>query len=276
MGTKLQELLNNPAIQSGVAPFLVAVIVAELFHRIRLSGLAVIAGFAVTVYLASDFNMAPLTSSRKIVVLGLSAALLGLSMDTLRFRSHRSVLSILGGIAALWAVQRILQNQDTIHMLLWGTGCMAYVYSLIWGMDRTLDQSPLHTSSAAAALGLGTGAAALIGASALLGQFGLAIGSAALAHLFIQVLTNKTLPTGHILVLPVAMVSGLAGCIAVLSAKLPWYALLLMAVVPLTGSLIQNSARSCRINGPLLFLLSFAPAAVAIFLAWRSAGDIPI
>ena len=74
----MQELLNNPAVQAGFAPFLVALIVVELFRRTRLSGLAIIAGFAVTVYLASDFNMEPLTAARKIVLLGSISALLAL------------------------------------------------------------------------------------------------------------------------------------------------------------------------------------------------------
>jgi len=46
--------------------------------RIRLSGLAIIAGFAVTVYLASDFSIEPLTAARKIVLLGSLSALLAL------------------------------------------------------------------------------------------------------------------------------------------------------------------------------------------------------
>ena len=52
----LSEWLNHPAVQSGIAPFIAALITAELFNRLRLSGLAVIAGFAATVYLVADFN----------------------------------------------------------------------------------------------------------------------------------------------------------------------------------------------------------------------------
>jgi len=61
-------------VQGGLAPFVVALIVAELLQRMRLSGLAIIAGFAVTVYLVSDFSFEALTASRKIVLLGLLSA----------------------------------------------------------------------------------------------------------------------------------------------------------------------------------------------------------
>ena len=38
------------------APFVVALVAAELLLRLRLSGLAVIAGFCATVYLVADFT----------------------------------------------------------------------------------------------------------------------------------------------------------------------------------------------------------------------------
>ncbi len=273
---KLQELLNNPAVQAGIAPFLAAIVVTELFHRIRLSGLAVVAGFAVTVYLASNFNISPLTSSRKIVLLGLSATLIGLFIDVFRLNVARSVLSFLGGISALWTAQLILQNQDTRHMLLWGIGCVSYVAALVWGMDRTLDRGSQHTSSAAAALGFGTGAAALFGASALLGQFGLALGSAAFAHLLLQILTHKSLPTGRVLTFPLSLIAGLTACIAVLSAELPWYALFALAGVPVAACFAPVPGRGISFQGVFLMLITLGISGIAVYLTWRSAGDIPL
>src|SRR5665647_43648 len=137
-GVKLQELLNNPAVQAGLAPFLVALIAAVLFQRIKLSGLAIIAGFAVTVYLASDFTIEPFTAARKIVLLGLISAALALLLTLLNLRRFGSLLSVLGGAAAIWTVQRILQQQPTQAVLLWGAGCAAYAAILVWGMDLSL------------------------------------------------------------------------------------------------------------------------------------------
>ena len=270
----MQELLNNPAVQAGFAPFLVALITAQLFQRVKLSGLAIIAGFAITVYLASDFTMAPLTASRKIVLLGLVSASLGLLLTLSNSRWLATLLPLLGGAAAIWTALRILQQQPPQVVLLWGAACAAYVAILVWGMDR-LENEPLRAASAATALGMGTGGAALVGASALLGQFGLALGSAAAAYLLIHMLSNRLLPTGHVFTLPLALVSGLTGCIGTLSANLPWYALPILAAIPLAAWLMPLPRQSLRIQSLLISLPVFALAAGAIYVTWRVAGDVP-
>lgn len=272
---KLQELLNHPAVQAGVAPFIVALITVELFQRIRLSGLAIIAGFAVTVYLASDFNVEPLTAVRKIVLLGLISALLALTLTLLRSHWFGWLFPVIASAAAIWTVQRILQHQAPQVMLLWGAGCAAYVAILVWSMDTLSDQEPLRAASAATALGFGTGGAALVGASALLGQFGLALGSAAAAHLFIQMISNKPLPTGRIFTLPLAVIAGLTGCLAVLSAQLPWYALPILAAIPVLSGFAPLPNRSLRIRSLLLCMLTFSLMGGAIYATWRVAGDVP-
>ena len=159
-------------------------------------------------------------------------------------------------------------------MLLWGAGCAAYVAVLVWGMDMLEHASP-RAAGAATALGIGTGGTALVGASALLGQFGLALGSAAAAHLLIQMVTNKTLPAGRVFTLPLAIIAGLTGCVAVLSAQAPWYALAILACIPVVARLVPLSAQSVRIQSMLIMLLSFAFAGGAVFLTWRVAGDVP-
>lgn len=272
---KLHQIFNHPAVQAGLAPFLVALISAELFQRIKLSGLAIIAGFAITVYLASDFVFEPLTAVRKIVLLGLLSALLALLLTLLQPRWLNSLLPVLAGAAAIWTVQRILQQQAPQVALLWGAGCAAYVAILVWGMDKLLDQEPLRAASAGTALGIGTGGAALVGASALLGQFGLALGSAAAAHLLIQMVSNQPLPTGRTFTLPLAMITGVTGCVAVLSAKLPWYVLPILAAVPLVAWLVPLPKMSVRIQSLLLTILTFTLVGVAIYLTWRVAGDVP-
>jgi hypothetical protein len=276
MEVKLQELLNHPAVQAGLAPFLVALITAELFQRMKLSGLAIIAGFAITVYLASNFTLEPLTAVRKIVLLGLCSALLALLLTLLQARWLVWLLAILGGAAAIWTVQRVLQQQAPQVMILWGAGCAAYVAILVWGMDKLLDQQPLRAASAGTALGIGTGGAALVGASALLGQFGLALGSAAAAHLLIQMVSNQSLSTGRTFTLPLAIIAGLTGCVAVISAQLPWYTLPILATIPLAAWLVPLPHSSIRIQSLVLLLLTCALAAGAIYLTWRVAGDVPL
>jgi hypothetical protein len=272
----LQDLLNNPAVQAGFAPFLVALISVELFQRVKLSGLAIIAGFAVTVYLVSGFGIEPLTAARKIVLLGWISALLALVLTILQSRWLAWLLPVLGGAAAIWTVQRILENQDQQVALLWGAGCAVYVAILVWGMDSLSSQEPLRAASAASALGIGTGGAALVGASALLGQFGLALGSAAAAHLIIQMISNKPLPTGRTFTLPLAVIAGLTGCLAVLSAELPWYALPVLAAIPVLARLTPLPNQSVRIRALLLSIMTFALVGAAIYVTWRVAGDVPL
>src|SRR4030067_1067573 len=122
---KLQELLNHPAVQAVLAPCLAALIAAELFQRIKLSGLAVIAGFAATVYLASDFSIVPLTATRKIILLGSISATLGILLGLIRLSLFTWLLPVLGGAAAVWTAQRVLQQQEPQIVLLWGAGCAA-------------------------------------------------------------------------------------------------------------------------------------------------------
>ncbi len=271
---KLQELINHPAVQAGFAPFLVALITALLLQRLKLSGLAVIAGFAITIYLASSFSFEPLTSSRKIVLAGLIAAAIAIPLSLLQARWTSYLLATFGGMTAVWAAYGILLHQETQALWLWGSGCAAYAAFLVWGMDR-LAQYPLRAAGAATALGIGTGAAALIGASALLGQFGLAIGSAAAAPLLIQFIRNRPLPTGRMLTLPLAIIAALTGCLAVLSARLPWYALPFLAIIPVTAQLIPLPGKSLRVQSTVLSLATFTLAGIAIYLAWQSAGDVP-
>lgn len=271
---KLQELLNHPAVQAGLVPFLVALVTAELFQRIKLSGLAIIAGFAATVYLASDFNFEPLTASRKIVLAGLLCALFALPLSLLKARWVGPLLAVLGGAVAVWVALRILLQQETPFMLLWGVGCAVYVAILVWGMDK-LENEPMRAANAATALGIGTGGAALVGASGLLGQFGLAIGAAAAAHLLIQMISNQPLPAGRSFTLPVALILGLTGCMAVLSAQLPWYVLPVLAGIPLVAWLLPLFKQAVWVQSLALALATFAFATGTIYLAWNVAGDVP-
>lgn len=79
----MKDLLDNPLVQAGAAPFVAAFVVAFLFGRIRLGGLAVIAAFASAVALIAGFSFAPLTATRKIVLLTLGAAPVGVLADLL-------------------------------------------------------------------------------------------------------------------------------------------------------------------------------------------------
>jgi len=271
----LQEFLNHPAVQGGVAPFIVALIVTELLLRARLSGLAIIAGFAVTVYLVSGFAFVPLTASRKIVLLGLLSAGLSLPLILLNPRWLRSLLSVAGGIAVVWVLLRILQYKESNTMLLWGAGCAVYVGWLVYCFDG-LHSSSMRAGSAGMALGIGTGLAALFGASALLGQYGLSLGAAAGAYLLIQILTNNQLPCGRSYTLPLSLIAGLTACVAVISAQLPWYVLPVLATIPLVATIPLPARAALWLQSILLSAATLCCASVAVYISWYVAGTPPL
>ena len=271
----MQELLSHPAVQGGLAPFVVALIVAELLQRMRLSGLAIIAGLAVTVYLVSGFSFEPLTASRKIVLLAVLSAAVALPLMLFNPRWLRPMLAIAGGAAAVWVMVRILQQQPTTTMLLWGAGCAVYVGWLVYWMDG-LHESSMRAASAGLGLGMGTGLAALFGASALLGQYGLAMGAAAGAYLLIQMLTNRPLPCGRSFTLPLSLAAGLIGCLGVLTAELPWYVLPVLAVIPLAAKIPVPAKQALWVQSALLSTVTLGCAAGAVYLIWRVTGAPPI
>jgi hypothetical protein len=271
----LQEFLNQPAVQSGVAPFIVALIAAELFQRVRLSGLAIIAGFTTTVYLVDGFDFEPLTASRKIVLLGLASTVFAVAISFFYAPWLRTLLAAIGAGASLWMAQRILELQPTPVGLMWSAACMFYTGWLVFWMDD-LQDAPLRAGSAGMALGMGTGMAALFGASALLGTFGLSVGAAAAAYLLVQVITNHRLPCGRSFTLPLALVSGLTACLGVLTTQLPWYALIALGIVPLAARIQIPEKSGLWLQSLLLSAATMISAAVSVYLTWRVAGAPPL
>lgn len=267
----MHALLTHPAVQAILAPFLVALLSAELLQRMRLSGLAVIAGFAITVYLISGFAYAPLTSTHKIIWLGAGSALLAIPLSLINWTLWRPVLTVLAAAAAVWVAQRVLLQHPTAVALQLGLGCALYVGWLVFWMDD-LQDSPVRAGSAGMALGLGTGAALMIAGSALLGKYDLAIGSAAAAYLFIMLVSNSHLPCGRTFTLPLALIAGLTGSLAVLTVRLPWYVLAVLAAIPLAAKLPVSDKSAVWLQAILLSAATVAFAAAAAYLSWRING----
>jgi hypothetical protein len=272
----LQALLQNPAVQAGLIPFVVALVVAELLQRVRLSGLAPMLAFAAMVYLTHVFAFGVLTAPRKIVVLGLAAPLFAILPAVFQGAWVRPLLAALGAAAAVWMSWRILENQTLARMLLWGAGGAAYTAWLVYWTSK-LHNQPVRAGAAGVALGVGTGVAAIFGASLTLGMFGAALGAAAGAYLLIHMLSNTYLPCGHVYTLPLAVIAGLTGALAAMSTELPWYALLALAAIPPVALLIPIAGRPALwLQSLLLSAATLLFAGAAVFLTWRVAGAPPI
>src|SRR3989441_9870813 len=109
----MQEMLANPLVQGGLSPFVAALIVAALLAPFRLGGLAVVAAFATAVYFIAGFTFAPLTETRKIILLGLAAPLAGIVID-FAFRPTRLGawgLALAGAAPAAWVFWPVFSDE---------------------------------------------------------------------------------------------------------------------------------------------------------------------
>ncbi|MES1979860.1 MAG: hypothetical protein V4451_17615 [Pseudomonadota bacterium] len=271
----MSELLNNPAVQAGVAPFVVALVVAVLLHRTRLLGLAIGAGFFMVIFLVLGFSFDSLTSVRKMILAGTAATILVLVLELTRVQASkaaRAALAVLAAAAAVWVVLRVLQQKEAGPALLAGAAAALYLGALVESGNRAGDDS-VRAASGALMLGLCSGGLALLGASASLAQVGIAIGASSGAALLIQMLTGKHAPTGWTLALPATVVAGLVGLLAVFTGSLPWYCLLPTLAIPYGPRVVPAGKWPVWLTAFLSALAALVPMLLAVAIAWFTAGS---
>ncbi len=273
----MNEWASHPIAQSIIAPFIVALIASKLLNRLRLSGLAVIAGFCATVYLVADFNFEPLSAIKKIILSGLIAAAIGLLLDLTQntWRFMRYLIVIACSNVVLWMLWPVLQQKEIQEATIYGIGIVTYVTWVAILMDR-LATKPARAGSAGMGLGVGIGISALFSASALLGQLGLAIGVACSAYLLTQLMSGKPFFCGRTFTLPLSLLCGLIAPATMMLAQMPWYCLPVLAAIPLVAHVPLPRNWSLREQIILLSILTLIIGAASILLAWSKAGVIPI
>ena len=264
----MQDLLNNPAVQSSLAPFLAGLVVAGLLFPLRLGGLAAAAGFLATVYLVGDFTLESLDSKRKLVLAAMAAPVLGVLAD-LAFKPTRATGPVLGVVFAAaggWVFLNLLKQKTGADLALHGAGLAAF---MVWTVAFTvaLLSDPLRAGAAGLGLGLGAGVAAVLGASALLGQYGMGMGAGCGAFLLLNMILGPRLAPGTTLTLTASVAASLVAAGAVLTGQLPWYALIALALVPVLVRLpLPKSAAWVQ---AIVAALYAAAAAVGTWvLAW--------
>jgi hypothetical protein len=239
----LQEMLSNPAVQGGIAPLLAALVVALLLSRTRFAGLAILAGYAVMIALTTGFSFTPLSVSRKILVIGLAAPLLGLAADVVP-RAARVVIPVVAlaaALAAVWTFLPVLQNKDATTAWPIAAGLALLVFVLVYA-TALHRQDGVRTAATGVGLGLAVGVAAVLSAS-----------------------------TGLVAALPIAMLAALfSGAILVL-ASAPWYALPLLALVPLAAAVPVPAGWSTWLRAFAIGACAVAAALPTILAAWYAA-----
>jgi hypothetical protein len=267
----MEGFLDHPAVQGGVAPFVVGLIVVILLAKAKLGGLAVVAAFAVCVHLASGITFSPLTAVRKLVLLGLVAPVVGIAVDfVLRpGRTLRAVIAAASGAAAVWVFWSVLQRGATAEALVLGGGAAVFV---AWAVGATLDLAgqPVRAGAAALMLGLGAGISAILGASALLGLYGIAVGAGAGAFLLVQMLTGRRIAAGATLTLSAGVAAGLVAAAALVLAQLPWYALIALGAIPLAARLPVSDRLPVWAQAFIASIYGLVPAFAAFLLTWHA------
>ncbi len=273
----MDELINNPFFQSALLPLVVSLVVAIILrpHGWYWAGLSAIAGFTATVYLLTDFNFFPLRSHLKILLFGGGAVLLGLLLDLLpRRRIFTGLLFVITVAAALWVAWPRFRAFEGWQ--LWALAIAGPLY-VAWVVvaSESLRQKSLQADSVVFALSLGTGVSAVLGATALYGQLAAAISAAVGARLLLH-LFGKPVAAGSVMLVPLVSVSALLGLGAVIYAKLPWYILLVLALIPALIRVPMPANLPRLMHMVLTVLIALLPAVLAIMLTWRETGAPPI
>lgn len=267
----MQEFLNNPIIQSSLAPFAVALTVAALLFPVRLGGLAAAGGFFATVWMMGTLGFSPLSATRKILLMGLAAPLIGVLAD-LAFKPTRAtapVLGVLFGVAAVWVFWSVLEQKPVAQFALLGAGVFALVLWTV-AFAVSLHDQPVRAGAAGLGLGLGTGIGAVLTGSAMLGQYGMALGAACGGFLLLVMIVGSRVAAGSTLTLTFSTIAALLAAGAMLLAQLPWTSLVALALIPVVVRLPLPERAPSWAQAIVACLYAFAAAGLAGVLAWLS------
>ena len=229
----MEELLSHPAVQGGVAPFLVALAVTFALFTARLGGLAIGAALGTAVYLIGGFAFPPVSAQQKILLISLAVPVLGIIVD-LAFKPTRAagpILGLLFGVLVLWVGINVLKQKEMPALLLAGGGVFALV-AWLTGALFSLRDDPVRAGAAALTLGLGLGVSAVLSASGSYGQYAASVGAGAGAFLLVQMILGRNIAAGATFALSAGVACGLIASGATLGASLPWYVAATLALVP--------------------------------------------
>ena len=264
------ELLSRPEIQSAVIPFMVSLVIGFLLksYGLKWSGLGVVIGFFAAALAINGFDFTPLNGTRKIILLGLLAAFLAIFVEQkITQKLTRTLFLIVFTVAAVaWVFWVVISRGDIGQSLIQAVSGIAYVCWFVVALTSSRKSNIAH-ASAGLALTLGTGVIAILGTSALLGQLAFAL-AASIGAIFLINVFLKAESTALVFGFPVAILAGLIGFAGLMFATVPWYALVMMAFVPLTVFLNIVENRSRFVQAVIFTLISLTPAALAAFSMW--------
>lgn len=273
----MDEMLQNPAIRSGVLPFLIAAVLSVGFRPLGgyAVGLAFVCALAVQLIMLVGINIfPPKINTHKVIVLGLAAAALGLARDVLggRAATWLAVSTIAAVSAIIWVVYPVLMRAESSDRVLAFTGVVAFFVALFLSVER-LRLLPILPAAMLTWLGLGVGGTALLGATALYGEVGIAVGAAA-GGVALTSMFGAAPRLGATLLYPGLWFSGAVGVAAAVFSNLRWYSLAPLVLIPLVAAVPMPEHWTPRRKVILLSIPMILLAALAVFLTWFSGrGD---
>ncbi len=270
------ELLNHPAIEAGIVPFTLALLLGFILPN-RYTWWSTIV-FAITYFFSAwlilDGRFTPLSSSRKLVMLGAGAVILGFIMPKLISNSKalQRILIVIAIGATLWLIWPILSRGDVWDQVNLAIGCGIYALWLCFAFFQLRDED-IATSVSASVLGFATGICALVGASSLLGELGIAIGASSAAVALFAL--SKRIDHSGGFYFPITILCTLIAIASAVYAKVPWYVLIALGAIPLAAMLFEWRYKPGVIRIIKLGFFTLIPAAVAVVLTWQAAGPVP-
>lgn len=266
----MPTLFDDPMFQAGIAPFVVALLVAALLGRTRFSGLAVAVALVTTLMLSTGISFSPLSAARKIVLLVLLVAALALALDILLAEVPAPwpwLLSAAIGATTVWIFQSVLAQREGSAAWTLGIGMAAFV-ALLVGLMLRLRSDPIDGSAATLGIGLAVGISAVLSASIGNMMNGIALAAAGGALLLWQFVGARAAPSGWTLTLTAGTAAALWAAATFVLAELPWPVLPLLLLVPLVAGLRLFADRPARSRIALRTIACVLAAAPAVAAGW--------
>ena len=275
----MEQLLARPEMQSAVIPFAVALLAYLVLRKVTATAWlwALLSAFLISAALINGLTISPLTGTRKIILLVIAslftAALLHWVLSS--HNLQRRFTTIICQVAILWVFWTVLGRMNSASMVLFLAGTISLVLMLEWLFVRVVDE-PAQLHGAGFSLLLGVGLAATAAASALLGQLALALAAASGGAFLGWVLTGDAQgkqTRQPVAALPYVMAPALLGVAAVIFARLPWYALIPLAAIPLAVGLVPKKVESRFLRALLASLPGLAIALGVAFYIWQTGSS---
>lgn len=274
----MNDLLGNPALQGGVAPFLAAllavVIVIWLLRADRFAGIAITVAFITAVALTVGWSFESMNATRKLSLLGIGAGVLLLAAEAARLAPRpalRTAMAVAAAAATLWLLLGVLRQMAPVAAALAAAAGALFVAALV-DSGQGAPRNSLQSGATALVLGLAGGALALLGASAVLALMCISVGAGAGAVLLVQMISGKRLATAWTLTWPASAVVGPVAVLSVLTGGVRWYTVLPLLAVPWATRWLPVARHPVWLETILAALAAAVPAALALVLAWAGSG----